>query len=155
ETPTFTPSGLAEAEALLERLIAEHRPAYALQREFSIDPGIYQLDLERIWRRGWLFAGHSCQIRRPGDWFVFDVDTDSLIVMRQDDGSVGAVHNTCRHRGMRLCQQESGHARLLVCPYHQWSYSRAGELVACGGMDREDDLVLADYPLHRVAAREV
>src|SRR6266536_4608691 len=146
-SPTFTRSGLAEAEALLHRLIAGHRPAHALQREFSTDPGIYQLDLERIWRRSWLFAGHGCQIRHPGDWLVFDMDTDSVIVMRGDDGRVTGMHNTCRHRGMRLCQQESGHARLLVCPYHQWSYTRAGELVACGGMDRDGDLDPRDHGL--------
>ena len=72
-----TPSQLAEAQALLDRLIAEHSPGHALQREFQTDPGIYQLELERIWRRGWLFAGHTCQVKRPGDYFVFDVDTDT------------------------------------------------------------------------------
>ena len=140
---------------LLDRLIAEHKPGYALQREFQTDPGIYELDLERIWRRGWLFAGHTCQIKTPGDYFVFDVDRDSIIVIRGDNGRIHALHNTCRHRGMRLCQATSGHATRLVCPYHQWSYARDGELVACGGMDRDGDLDRRDFGLHRAHAREV
>src|SRR5262245_24284178 len=104
----FLSSRLAEAEALLECLIAEHKTGHTLQREFSTDPGIYQLDLERIWRRGWLFAGHTCQVRAPGQYFTFDVDDDSVVVIRGDDGALRAYHNTCRHRGMRLCREEAG-----------------------------------------------
>jgi Rieske 2Fe-2S family protein len=144
-----------DAQTLLDQLIAEHKPGHALQREFQTDPGIYELDLERIWRRGWLFAGHTCQIKKPGDYFVFDVDRDSIIVIRGDDGRIHALHNTCRHRGMKLCQTASGHAARLVCPYHQWSYARDGELVACGGMDKDGDLDRRDFGLHRAHAREV
>src|SRR5258705_10982121 len=152
----FLPSAqLADARVWLERLIAEHPPGHALQREFQTDPGIYQLDLERIWRRGWLFAGHTCQVKAPGDYFVFDIDTDSIIVIRGDDGHIAALHNTCRHRGMKVCQTQSGHLARIVCPYHQWSYARDGELVACGGMDKDGDLDRRDYGLHRVHAREV
>jgi len=154
-SPFLTSSQLAEARRLLDRLIAEHKPGHALPREFQTDPGIYQLDLERIWRRGWLFAGHTCQVKRPGDYFVFDLDTDSLIVIRGDDERLHALHNTCRHRGMKVCQVESGHVARLVCPYHQWSYARNGELVACGGMDRDGDLDRRDFGLHRVHVREV
>src|SRR5262249_6019188 len=100
------PHHLAEGEALLRRLLAEHRPGHALAREFSTDPGLYQLDLERVWRRAWLFAGHGCQLRRPGDYFTLDIDRDSLIVIRGADGALRALHNTCRHRGMRLCREE-------------------------------------------------
>jgi Rieske 2Fe-2S family protein len=146
---------MADAQALLDRLIAQHTKGFALQREFQTDPGIYQLDLERIWRRGWLFAGHTCEVRRPGDYFVFDIDTDSIIVIRGDDGRVNALHNTCRHRGMKVCSEGAGHLARLVCPYHQWSYARDGALVACGGMDRDGDLDRADFGLHRAHVREV
>ena len=109
--PFVTSSQLAEARALLDRLIAQHPPGHALQREFQTDPGIYQLDLERIWRRGWLFAGHTCQVRRKGDFFVFDVDSDSIIVIRGDDDRVHALHNTCRHRGMRSVKRSPATSR--------------------------------------------
>ena len=71
-SPFLTSLQLVEAQALLEKLLAEHRPGHALPREFQTDSGIYQLDLERIWRRGWLFAGHTCQVKRPGDYLVFE-----------------------------------------------------------------------------------
>jgi Rieske 2Fe-2S family protein len=144
-----------DARALLERLIAEHQPGYALQREFQLDPGIYQLDLERVWRRGWLFAGHACEVKHPGDYFVFDIDADSLVVIRDDDGRLRALHNTCRHRGMRLCRESAGRVTRIVCPYHQWSYARSGELVACGGMDGDGDLDPARFGLRGAHLREV
>jgi Rieske 2Fe-2S family protein len=146
---------MTEAQALLDRLIAHHKKGFALQREFQTDSGLYQLDLERIWRRGWLFAGHTCEVKRPGDYFVFDVDADSIIVIRGDDGHVHALHNTCRHRGMKVCAEGAGHVARLVCPYHQWSYARDGALMACGGMDRDGDLDRADFGLHRAHVREV
>ena len=146
---------LAESQALLDRLIAEHQPGHALQREFQIDPDIYQLELERIWRRGWLFVGHTCQVKSPGDYFVFEIDTDSIIVIRGDDGQIHALHNTCRHRGMKVCQEASGHVGRIVCPYHQWSYARNGELMACGGMDKDGDLDPRRFGLRRVHAGEI
>jgi len=124
----FPSSPLADAQAQLDHLIAAHKPGHALPREFQTDPGIYRLDLERIWRRGWLFAGHSCQVKSPGDYFVFDIDTDSLVVIRGDDGGIHALHNTCRHRGMRVCQAAAGHVGRIVCPYHTvdlWPQRRA------------------------------
>ena len=151
----FSSEHLADAQAQLDRLIAAHKPGHALQREFQTDPGIYRLDLERIWRRGWLFAGHTCQVKSPGDYFVFDIDTDSLVVIRGDDGEIHAFHNTCRHRGMRVCQEESGHVGRIVCPYHQWTYARNGELLACGGMDRDGDLDRSEFGLHPAHVREV
>ncbi len=54
------PTWLAPAEALLDRLLAEHNPGHALQRGFQTEPAIYRLDLERIWRRGWLTVVMAC-----------------------------------------------------------------------------------------------
>jgi len=86
---------------------------------------------------------------------VFEVDADSVIVIRGDDGAIHALHNTCRHRGMRLCAAGSGSAGRIVCPYHQWTYARDGELLACGGMDRDGDLDRRQFGLHRVHVREL
>jgi phenylpropionate dioxygenase-like ring-hydroxylating dioxygenase large terminal subunit len=56
---------------------------------------------------------------------------------------------------MKVCQAESGHVTRIVCPYHQWSYARSGELMACGGMDMDGDLDRHDFGLHRVLTHEV
>jgi Rieske 2Fe-2S family protein len=114
---------------------------------------MYQLDLARVWRRGWLFAGHACEIPEPGDFFTVDVDTDSVIVLRAEGGGIHGLHNVCRHRGSLICTERSGHVRRLVCPYHQWTYSLEGQLLACRGM--QEDLDKSQFALHRVHVREV
>ncbi|MBT4227391.1 MAG: hypothetical protein HOD74_07475, partial [Verrucomicrobia bacterium] len=52
---------------------------------FSSDDFFYA-DLDRVWRRGWLFVGHDCEIPKPGDYVTFSIGTDPLLVIRGDDG---------------------------------------------------------------------
>lgn len=129
------------------------RPGWTLPQPYFTDTGIYRLDIERIWKQGWLFAGHACEIPQTGDYFLVEFDTESVIVIRGAQGAIHALHNVCRHRGSVICTEREGHATRLVCPYHQWAYDLDGRLVAWRGM--QSDLDKADFPLNRVAAREV
>ncbi len=133
--------------------LAARNPGWSLPGEFYREADLYGLEVERIWRTGWLFAGHTCELSQPGDFFTLEVDTDSIIVLRGDDGTVHALHNVCRHRGSMICAELSGHLKRLVCPYHQWTYGLDGTLLACRGMQPELDK--SRFGLHRVHAREV
>lgn len=137
----------------LESLIESCRPGWSLPRAFYTDESVYRADLERIWRRGWIFAGHDCQIPQPGDFFTLELDTDSIIVIRGDGGDLHALHNVCRHRGMRLCTEAAGSARRIVCPYHQWGYARDGRLLHCRSMPEDFDK--SQFGLRPVHLREV
>jgi Rieske 2Fe-2S family protein len=134
-------------------LAATCRPGWSLPGEFYSNEAIYRSDVERVWRTGWLFAGHSCEIPRPGDYFTLEVDTDPLIVLRDEDGNIRALHNVCRHRGSLVCTESTGHSKRLVCPYHQWTYGLNGKLLACRGMPEELDK--SEFPLKEVHVREV
>lgn len=124
----------------LQAALAQHRPGHALPQAFHTSPEIHAHELDAIWRRSWLLAGVSAQAPEPGDFFSFELGDDSLIVARGQDGVLHALHNTCRHRGMRVCHEAAGQAKHWVCPYHQWSYSLDGRLLGAGGMERELDL---------------
>ena len=137
----------------LKQLIALRRPGYGLPRPMYHDELLQRAELELIWRGGWLFAGHSCQIPNPGDYFLYDVDDDSLIIVRQDDGGVQALYNVCRHRGSIICEEAEGHVKRFICPYHQWTYDRNGHLILFRGM--QDGLDKSQLGLHQAAAREV
>jgi Rieske 2Fe-2S family protein len=143
----------ATPEHELSALVAGCRPGWTLPGRFFTDESIYRRDLERIWRRGWLFAGHSCEIPKAGDYFLVEVDRDSVIVIRDEEGGVRALHNVCRHRGSLICSEPAGHAARLVCPYHQWTYRPSGELVACRGM--QEDLDKSQFGLRPVRVEEV
>ena len=114
----------------LRRLLASRRAGYSLPQAFYVDDEVYQIDLERIFRRTWLFAGHACQLKHAGDYITCDIDTDSIIIVRGRDGQLRALHNVCRHRGARICSLSAGRCRSLVCPYHQWTYDLDGSLLA-------------------------
>ena len=120
-------------------LLARQLSGFALERDFYEASDVYRLDLDRIWRRGWLFAGHTCQIPGEGDFFTVELDTDSIVVVRGEGDEIHALHNVCRHRGSLICAQESGHASKLVCPYHQWTYGLDGRLLGCRGMPEDFD----------------
>jgi Rieske 2Fe-2S family protein len=120
-------------------LVASRRPGYSLPGEFYSSEMIYRAEIERVWQRGWLFVGHTCEISQPGDYLTFSLDNDSLIVIRDEDGEIHALWNVCRHRGTQICSEPQGKVGRLVCPYHQWAYARNGALVSCRGMQTDLD----------------
>jgi len=129
----------ADAAPRIARLVASRRAEHGLPRDFYHDDALYAHELDRVWRSGWIFAGHTCQLPRPGDFFTVTLDTDALIVTRDDEGLIRAFHNVCTHRGTALLDDESGHMRVIVCPYHQWTFSRRGDLLSCYGMQEDVD----------------
>lgn len=145
-------NGIAGPRAV-NRLTAQYRPGWSLPGGFYSDPEIYRLDIEKVWRHGWLFAAHSCEIPHAGDYVTLTLDTDSVILIRDEDGTARGLHNVCRHRGSLICNQTAGHARRLVCPYHQWTYAPNGKLLACRGM--QDELDKTEFGLRTFHVREV
>ena len=147
------PAPVSEAPAALARALAGHQPGHALARAFHLDREIYEHEIATIWRASWLFAGTTAQAAEPGDFFVLELDDDSIIVVRDERGQLHALHNTCRHRGMPVCGRRSGRAERWVCPYHQWSYALDGALLGCGGMDEHFER--SRYGLHHAGVAEV
>ena len=135
------------------KLIRERRDGFSLQQPFYIDPDFYKLDLELIWYRDWLFVGHDCEIAKAGSFFTVQVGDYPVVIVRGRDGQIRAFHNSCRHRGSRVCTSEKGTAARLVCPYHQWTYDLDGKLVFARQM--AEDFKKEDFGLKPVACESV
>src|SRR4051812_43473879 len=133
----------------LDALLATRRDGHGMPRAFYHDDALYAAEMRTIWHGGWLFAGFECEIANAGDYLTLTVDGSPVLVLRDDAGRVRAFHNVCRHRGTQLLRKECGHVRSIVCPYHSWTYSRQGELLACMGMhEGVDKSQLGLKPLH-------
>jgi Rieske 2Fe-2S family protein len=113
----------------IPRLVAHRRPGYSLPAELYLSQEVYEEDIRLIFGRHWIFIGVEPEIAEPGDFFTVEIGKDSIIVVRDDDMSVRAFHNVCRHRGARLRPAGTGIIGNLVCPYHQWTYNLRGELI--------------------------
>lgn len=92
-----------------------------------VDEEHLEQEREHVFRRSWLMACPEWQVARPGEYAVFDELGESIVVLRDERGTVRAMHNSCRHRGSRL-MEGCGRATSIDCPYHGWSYGLDGGL---------------------------
>lgn len=116
------------------QLINQRKPRHALTREIYRDEEVYQQDLEQIWHKEWIFAGHTFEIEKAGQYMTIQVGDYPVVIVRDDAGNVGAFHNACRHRGSRVCSESKGKTAKLVCPYHKWTFGLDGKLLFAGNM---------------------
>ncbi len=92
------------------------------------DAETYELELDRVFRRSWLFLGHTSMIPNAGDYITSFMGEDPVIVVRDKAGDVRVFLNRCSHRGVQLCPYDRGNAKSFVCPYHGWTYGTDGAL---------------------------
>lgn len=102
-------------------------------REIFTDKEIYDIELERIFGRCWLYLAHESQIPNPNDFVNVYMGVEPVLVCRNRRGGVSAFINSCRHRGAPVTRADSGNARAFVCPYHGWTYDTTGALVHMPG----------------------
>lgn len=118
--------------ASLTDLINRRTPGYSLEAPFYTDREIFETDLRDIFAQHWIFVATEAEIREPGDFVTLDLGSYAIIVLRDDDGIVRAMHNVCRHRGARVLTEARGSVGNLVCGYHQWTYATDGRLLTAG-----------------------
>ncbi|BCG90438.1 (2Fe-2S)-binding protein [Mesorhizobium sp. 113-3-9] len=123
----------------IDRLVAAHRPGHGLMRAFYHDRAIFERDMERVFRRHWHCLAHSSVIPNPGDFELFKLGDEAIILTRGMDGAIHAMLNVCRHRGAEVCTRQKGNAKAFVCPYHAWTYSSDGSLRVARLMPKDFD----------------
>ena len=117
----------APAESLEAKQPAIDNGAEIYGKEGYFSPEQMTREWQKIWTQSWLIAGVSSDLQKPGDYFLFRVRSESIIITKTDAG-VKAFYNVCPHRGARLLTEERGRRRNFVCPFHSWSFRNNGEL---------------------------
>jgi len=116
---------------LRTKLVADSaQPERAMDPYFYRSHLVHELELEHLIFKSWIYALHASEIPETGDYQLLEIGEDALIVVRCEDGTIRAMHNICRHRGARVCEQQTGNRKTFVCPYHGWVYELDGSLKA-------------------------
>ena len=137
----------------IQALINGYQQGFSLEQPFYTSQDVFDFEWQHIWKKYWLFAGTTAEIPKPGDYFIYKLANDSIIIIRGNSGEVFAHFNTCRHRGSLICLEERGHAPKLVCPYHQWVFEKDGTLFKARLMPEDFDK--SAYNLHSVRVTQV
>src|SRR5215472_13564151 len=122
--------------------------ARTLPAKYYTSPEIFASERERIFGSSWLYVGRADEIPNSGDYFLYELFDESLIVVRGADGQVRALYNVCRHRGTRMCETGTGKfTGAIQCPYHAWTYALDGRLVAARNMQSAPGFDKNEWPL--------
>ena len=101
----------------------------SLDGRYYTDPKVFQIEQNGLLAETWQFAGHAATIPNPGDYFTFQIAGEDLFCIRGRDGDIQCFYNVCQHRAHQLLEGH-GNTKVLVCPYHAWSYGLDGKLMA-------------------------
>jgi len=112
--------------AALAALVEDDR----VHRDVYIDPEVFQLEMERLWSRTWIYVGHTSQVPGAGDFITADIAAKPVIMVRHTDGSVRVLMNRCAHKGTKVVYDFAGNTgKTFRCPYHAWTYRLDGTLL--------------------------
>ena len=116
---------------------------------------VFAKEQEKIFEQMWFCAARGSDLAKPGDFKTLQVGRESLILSRNRKGQPRAFFNVCRHRGAKVCSEESGSGkRSFQCPYHAWTYDLDGKLIAAPNLTKMPDVGREEYGLHKVHVRE-
>ena len=100
-----------------------------VHRSLYTDPAIFDLEMDRIWRRTWIYVGHESQVREPGQYYATTIGDQPVLLTRHSDGAFHVLHNRCAHKGALVVGDRCGKAKELRCGYHGWRFNLDGRLL--------------------------
>lgn len=123
---------------------------------FYYDPAQHERELRTLWYRNWVYAFRSNTLKEPGSFKTVTIGRETAFVVRDEDGTLRAFHNTCRHRGSVLCREAEGRlkSKLITCPYHAWGYDLKGDLRRVPSLSSPEGFDAKNFSLYPVALTE-
>ncbi|MEX5258557.1 aromatic ring-hydroxylating dioxygenase subunit alpha, partial [Kocuria arenosa] len=120
-----------------------------------VDEAVFAAEQERIFEQMWFCAVRAADLDKPGAFRTVQIGRESIIITRNRKHGIRAFYNICRHRGVKLCMEETGEAgRSFQCPYHAWTYDFDGKLIAAPNLTKMPDIDRQEYGLVTVPVRE-
>lgn len=110
----------------LDKLVQRDR----VHRSVYTDPEIFELEMERIWGKAWIYVGHESQVKEPGQYFTTTIARQPVVMTRHTDGKVYVLFNRCAHKGAELVGDTCGKIKEFLCCYHGWRFHLDGTLLS-------------------------
>ncbi len=126
-------------------------PIRSLDARYYTDPAVFEAERAGLLACTWQFAGHASQLEKPGDYFTVDLGGESLFCVRGRDGEIRTFYNVCQHRAHELVKG-NGNCKLVVCPYHAWTYGLDGKLIGAPRMEGAEGFEKDEHNLPVVRA---
>ena len=130
------------------------KPERTLPSKAYTDAGIFKAERSEIIGKTWQYVGHVEKVRNAGDYFVTDVDGESLIIIRDETGKLNGFFNVCLHKASRLLSGEGCRQR-ISCPYHGWTYDKSGKLIGAPNSRDVPGFSIDDYRLMACRVEEL
>ena len=147
------PAPLNRAE--LDEALRPFGESVMLPRAAYVDPAVFAWEQRNFFDGGWVCVGHSSQLPGAGDQRAEAVGEGGVLLVRGEDGELRAFANTCRHRGHELlpCGEGNRH-KMIICPYHAWTYTLSGELYAAAGFRNQPGFDFSQWSLTQLPVAE-
>jgi phenylpropionate dioxygenase-like ring-hydroxylating dioxygenase large terminal subunit len=101
-----------------------------VNRALYVDPQLFQLEMQRIFTRAWIYVGHESQVKKPGDYIATTIGQQPVILSRHTDGTIHVLYNRCAHRGAMVVGDREGNVKFFRCCYHGWTFKTDGSLLS-------------------------
>ncbi len=124
--------------------------SYTMASRYYTDPGIYEVEKERIFASSWLFACHESELPEAGSYKTLDVADENIAIVRGRDNVVRGFFNVCQHRAHRVLNGSGKLAVTMTCPYHAWAYNLDGTLRTARGSENVEGFDKRDFGLREV-----
>jgi len=125
-----------------EKLDIVNKPiskAHGLPNECYTNKDYTLIERKKLFEDKWVVIGVASSLPEIGDSKPFDLLGLPLLIVRNKKNKIKVFHNVCSHRGVKLVNKPGKIKNVIRCPYHSWSYSYDGDLVATphlGGMNK-------------------
>jgi Rieske 2Fe-2S family protein len=142
-------------QAALAASLAPFGQSRMLPRTAYVDPAVFAWEQRHFFGGGWMCVGRSDQISGPGDQRAESVGEGSVLLVRDGDGVLRAFANTCRHRGHELLPCGAAtQQKVIICPYHSWTYTLDGSLRAAAGFKNLPGFAAEQWGLNELPVTE-
>jgi benzoate/toluate 1,2-dioxygenase alpha subunit len=99
-----------------------------VHRKIYVDPRVFEIEMEKIFGKVWVYVGHDSLVPNHGDYYCTTLAGQPVVLSRGEDEQVHVLYNRCGHRGAKVLAKERGNARIFSCMYHGWGFRPNGDL---------------------------